>query len=286
MVNDVRLSDWSLLRTELHWAYEGPPGRPRGRCTMSSLRAWFLDDGSLDCTMGGRRTSVAAGSWIFLPSGVIDQAFSGDARIISLDFDATWPDRVPLFSHDSPLVLQGERATSLVDVSRRLVQLADGLPKVPGGDPTHLQQRPCDATTYYELASTFRLWMSHYTQIVAGLGASQTSYLEMRDDLARAVRMLDRWPCDRPLQLEDVAAGAGMTQARLRVLFKGRFDHSPREHVERRREQLARRLLQNAGVQIKQVGYAVGFNDPAHFTRWFRRRTGQAPSSVHEGPST
>jgi AraC-like DNA-binding protein len=280
-----RMADWTLLRPTLHWAYEGRPIRRQGTFKTPCLKAWLVEHGALSCTAAGRRIDVRAGTWVFLSPGVLDQAFSDDAAIVSLDFDVTWPDGSSLFRFAPPLVATSQQATALDEASRQLVALAATLPADPERDPWHLSLRRCDATTYFQLAGAFRLWLSHYASIVRSLGGSQTTYLETRDDLAHAVRSLDRWPCDRPLQLDDVAAGSGLTPSRLRRLFRVRFGHSPREHVERRREELARRVLETPGVQVKQVGYAVGFSEPQHFSRWFRRRTGELPSDFRRTQS-
>ncbi|WOF42534.1 helix-turn-helix transcriptional regulator [Sphingopyxis indica] len=52
------------------------------------------------------------------------------------------------------------------------------------------------------------------------------------------------------------------------------------EVLRDRRIREARLLLgsrRSSGIMVSQVGYAVGFSDPAHFSRVFRNSVGCAP---------
>jgi AraC family transcriptional activator of pobA len=41
----------------------------------------------------------------------------------------------------------------------------------------------------------------------------------------------------------------------------------------------AKRLLLYTGMTVAEVGYDLGFEDPAYFTRFFAEREGRAPSA-------
>jgi len=44
----------------------------------------------------------------------------------------------------------------------------------------------------------------------------------------------------------------------------------------------ARRLLAHSDQSVKEVAYALGFDDPSYFTRFFRERSGEAPGEFRE----
>lgn len=44
----------------------------------------------------------------------------------------------------------------------------------------------------------------------------------------------------------------------------------------------AKRLLVHSKLSVKEIAYALGFDDPSYFTRFFRERAGQSPSSFRE----
>jgi AraC-like DNA-binding protein len=46
------------------------------------------------------------------------------------------------------------------------------------------------------------------------------------------------------------------------------------------RLQLAKDLLITTNKSISEIAYEVGFNDPAYFSRAFKKEFGQAPSEV------
>ncbi len=64
--------------------------------------------------------------------------------------------------------------------------------------------------------------------------------------------------------------------------FIGRFSRAvgitPRQYVLRKRMERARQLLWAGTDPVKAVAAAVGYDDPAHFTRRFRKETGMTPA--------
>ena len=43
--------------------------------------------------------------------------------------------------------------------------------------------------------------------------------------------------------------------------------------------EMARRMLDDAGYTVSEIGYLLGYGDPANFGRAFKRLTGQSPSA-------
>ena len=62
--------------------------------------------------------------------------------------------------------------------------------------------------------------------------------------------------------------------------FKEEFGIGFREYVVRYRIREACRLLRNPNSQVSETAYAVGFSDPAYFTKTFKRLVGTTPSQV------
>ncbi|MEO0731429.1 MAG: AraC family transcriptional regulator [Bacteroidota bacterium] len=54
---------------------------------------------------------------------------------------------------------------------------------------------------------------------------------------------------------------------------------SPKEHCNRRLLLEAQRMLRYTEATITEIAFQLGFNEPAHFTRFFRRATGESPTS-------
>ncbi len=78
--------------------------------------------------------------------------------------------------------------------------------------------------------------------------------------------------------LRDIAAACHIDPAYLCRLFQ-RFDHQGPYHcLLRLRMNHAARLLQAMGASVKQVAGELGFSDPFHFSRVFKRTMGVSPS--------
>jgi AraC-like DNA-binding protein len=75
------------------------------------------------------------------------------------------------------------------------------------------------------------------------------------------------------------ADACGLAQETLNRLFR-RFAHTtPYQFLVRRKMSRAAELLLDAGLRVKDVAAELGFADPAHFTRTFKRLYGVAPEN-------
>lgn len=77
-------------------------------------------------------------------------------------------------------------------------------------------------------------------------------------------------------RLEQLAADWGVTP---RTAIRRLAEHGARfgELREAQQLEMARRLLDDAGYSVSEVGLLLGYGDPANFGRAFKRMTGQSP---------
>jgi len=97
---------------------------------------------------------------------------------------------------------------------------------------------------------------------------------------ARALRHIRAHLPDRGLTPASVAAACGISLAYLHEIFRA-TDAGVEETIFALRLDRAAALLrspEHAGQRIAAIAHALGFSDPAHFTRAFRRRHGHSPS--------
>lgn len=64
-----------------------------------------------------------------------------------------------------------------------------------------------------------------------------------------------------------------LTSATLRTLGK-----SPKALIDERVMLEAKRLLVHTGFSVKEIGYKLGFDDPAYFGKYFRKHSGKTPA--------
>ncbi len=85
-------------------------------------------------------------------------------------------------------------------------------------------------------------------------------------------RYREHWPLSR------YAEAMGVTEARLNDICRRIADLPSKRLVHERLLQEARRLLLFTASSVNEIGYQLGFKDPAYFTRFFSREAGMTPS--------
>lgn len=84
-------------------------------------------------------------------------------------------------------------------------------------------------------------------------------------------------------RVRDYAAALGVTPAHLNRLIRAATGLSATAWLEAHLFREARRLLAYTQMSVAEVGYRLGFSDPAYFSRAFRRHVGQPPTGWRAG---
>jgi len=79
------------------------------------------------------------------------------------------------------------------------------------------------------------------------------------------------------LSVADYASRLSVTPTHLSRVLRQATGHSASHAIEARLIREARRNLAFSNLSVAEVGYQLGFQDPAHFSRVFKRGTGLAP---------
>jgi len=83
-----------------------------------------------------------------------------------------------------------------------------------------------------------------------------------------------------PLAVPALAARLNLSPSRFRDLFSTQTGIAPGQYLRRLRLRRARLLIERTFLTVKEVMGLVGYNDPSHFSRDFRRYHGVAPSAL------
>ena len=111
---------------------------------------------------------------------------------------------------------------------------------------------------------------------VANTGLSQR--------IARIKSLLDENP-EQGVSLKTLAGSEKMSRQHLIRLFKSELGISPHHYLLNRKMELARRMLAEWELTVSETAYRLGFYDPYHFSRMFKRLVGVPPSRVAAGAS-
>lgn len=86
----------------------------------------------------------------------------------------------------------------------------------------------------------------------------------------------------RPLRLAELASLAGVGVRRFGSVFAAETGWSPHRYVLSRRVERAKVLMGDPRLSLADVSRAVGFRDPAQFSRVFRQYCGEPPRSYRQ----
>lgn len=98
-----------------------------------------------------------------------------------------------------------------------------------------------------------------------------------RNALARALAFMER-NLGEEVGLDDIARAACVSRSHFARLFRVSMGDSPMGYLLRLRVERAKALLARNDQTICAIALALGFFDQSHFSRTFRRMTGQSPS--------
>ncbi|MGB3425928.1 helix-turn-helix domain-containing protein, partial [Castellaniella sp.] len=74
----------------------------------------------------------------------------------------------------------------------------------------------------------------------------------------------------------------GMTAAHLNVITRAHAGKSPLQLIHERLALEAGRSLVYTSMTIGEISDALGFSEPAHFTRFFRKTAGESPRAFRQ----
>ena len=86
-----------------------------------------------------------------------------------------------------------------------------------------------------------------------------------------------------PIAIAALAARVNLSPSRFRYLFALQTGVAPTLYLQRLRLRRARLLIERTFLSVKEVMALVGYSDPSHFSREFRRVYGVSPSALRGG---
>jgi len=88
---------------------------------------------------------------------------------------------------------------------------------------------------------------------------------------------------DEPIQVPKLAREVGMSQNHLARSFKSQYGKTMQQYQAELRMARADLLLRTTDQSIKAVAAQVGYHDPQHFNKTFRKHFGTSPSARRQG---
>jgi len=227
-------------------------------CILSG-RVVFRRDGQPDLV-------VRRGEALLLPAGVrhkADVPGRAGVRSIWLHFNYRLLTALDLFALlEPPLRIVGKAATEGRDICRQIIDLHGHTVD----EPLRTVARRREATSRF-LAYLVRICRSR---------SGHPELIRISQRLKPALAYLEEHQTE-PLRRDELARRAGLSRTRFHELFRRLTGMTPIDYLKHRRLRAAQVLLISTDRSVADVGNAVGYRDPFHFSRQFKAAFGVSP---------
>ncbi len=263
--------------------FQLPPGFRRNPYFIYEHEFIYVVTGEARYQIGKTVYRLAPGDLLLVPPGVITSSwndFAAPLRFLAVHFDFHF--------------CGGYQSLPLRSTKRTASELSK-IHKLPATAPTLLLPRKVNVANEPRVKLLFERMIAEVANKARGHElAAKACLLELLVFLQRrdfheqpapkqphhavelAIRFLESH-YNRPLRLNDIATAARLNPIYLERLFKRVIGHSPMIYLSRLRVGRAKHLLCRAGMTVKEVASAVGFEDAGYFTRVFQKFEGMSP---------
>ncbi|WP_372731513.1 AraC family transcriptional regulator [Novosphingobium sp.] len=216
------------------------------------------------------RYQITAGTLCWMPSGVV-HGFrvepGSEAIVLSMSDDFAREQFGTLLRGESHKLFAPIVASSDLDAGRNwLCSLFERM------EHEYARLRADQAETIGALA---RLALIEGQRLAAALPEASVSDFDA-DLLRRFMALLERRLGQRP-GISEIATELGSTPYLINRVCREALAMRASDVVRARHVQEAKRLLLFSALRVAQIAQLLGYDDPAHFTRSFRKATGQVP---------
>ena len=216
----------------------------------------------------GRKLRVESGDVVILPAGIPHGYFADPSQPWSIYWFHLTGQRVP--DYLQLLEAKGQVAIRHLGIERTIVQRFEELITAAAGDTTVANMLDRMTLAARILILCHRL-LKPNTRSASKQPLTEVAIGFMQERLTS------------PLQLPDLLAHCRVSQAQLNRSFRRDTGFSPMRYFTQLRMREASQLLVFTDAPVADVGSRVGYVDPYHFSRVFKRVYGVSPTAYRQG---
>jgi transcriptional regulator GlxA family with amidase domain len=98
--------------------------------------------------------------------------------------------------------------------------------------------------------------------------------------LVKVMEVVESRMADVTFSVEQLSEAVGMSRKNLHRKMVALLDQAPNEFIRIFRLKAAMQLLEKQGGSVKEVAFAVGFNNLSYFAKCFKEQFGLSPTEV------
>lgn len=277
--------NWLNLKLHLLWCHnrrvaEGTKATgPTLQFTeFTNSAAWLVREGWAQVEHDGQRHTAHPGQWLIVKPGTRVQTFSHDARMLSIAFEARWPDGSPLYQEGLSLVIEAKEAPALEQKIRPILNAVMEI----APDTWDVRDHQADLRCYLRLDQLLCEWLLALSDVIDRRGIRHSGHFGIDERVRMAVNLLHSRDLAEPFTLETLAAAVHTSPNHLIRLFRKDLQSTPHQFWDRLRIEHAQNRLRQPDIRVKEVSIDLGFKHLSHFSKWFKRHTGATPQSLRK----
>jgi len=281
----MRYRDWLNLNIHLLWCHNLPVARGRKdaggimRSTeYTNSGAWLVREGWAQVEQAGQCHRAEPGQWLIVKPGRRVQTFSANARLISIAFDARWPDGSHLFDKGLSLVVDGKEAPELERLVRPILLTLKRI----NPDTWDARDHVVDLGLFFRIEQLLFRWLVALAKVLAARGIVHSGHFGIDERVRATIDLMHTFDPAETLDSARLAAKVGLSQNHLVRLFRRDLQNTPSQYWDRLRIEHARLRLLQPDARVKEVSIELGFTYLSHFSKWFKRHTGQTPRATRD----
>ena len=282
----MRYRDWLNLNIHLLWCHNQPVARgqvvtgPKLSFTeFTNSGAWLVREGWAQVEHGDQRHRAEPGQWLIVKPGQRVQMFSTDARLISIAFDARWPDGAHLFNEGLSVVVDGAEAPLL---EKRVRPILNAMKRV-NPDTWDARDHEVDLPLFLNLDNLLRHWLVALSAVLEKRGIGHSGHFGIDERVRKAIDLIQATDLGDTLDTPELAGKVGLSQNQLIRLFRRDLQSTPGKYWDRLRVEHARHRLLQPDARVKEIALELGFTHLSHFSKWLKRHTGSTPRALKDG---
>jgi len=281
--------NWLNLKLHLLWCHNQrvAVGRQVTGPTLQSTEftnsaAWLVREGWARVEHDGECHTAHPGQWLIVKPGQRVQTFSHDARMLSIAFEARWPDGSHLYQDGLSLVIEASEAPSLEQKVRPILNAVMEI----APHTWDVRDHRADLRCFLRLEQLLCEWLSVLSEILDAQEIRHSGHFGIDERVRVAVDLLHARDLAEPLALETLAAAVSVSPHHLIRLFRKDLQKTPHQFWDRLRIEHAQSRLRQPDIRIKEVAIDLGFKHLSHFSKWFKQRAGKTPQAARQWGAT